>query len=99
MPGPRVIYSASEAIHALGGANFVAELFGIGPNAVRNWYKRGLPPETYSKLAPRLRAAGHEFSDELFRQYPAVFKPKSPLALKPPPEPKPKRRRRKNGGR
>lgn len=72
---PRVIETATEAIHALGGANFVAELFGIGPNAVRNWYKRGLPPETYSKLAPRLLATGCEFSDDLFRQYPVVIKP------------------------
>lgn len=97
MAAPRVIYSASEAIHALGGANFVAGLFGIGPNAVRNWYRRGLPPETYAKLAPRLREAGHEFSDELFRQYPVANEPK------PPPKPKPKARtkprRRKNGGR
>jgi hypothetical protein len=83
---PRVIHTASEAIHALGGANFVAELFGIGANAVRNWYKRGLPPESHHKLASRLRAAGHDFNDEeLFRQYPVASAPK------------PAKRPRKNG--
>lgn len=86
---PRVIYSASEAITALGdgsmsaGVKYVAELFGIGPNAVRNWYKRGLPPETYSKLAPRLRAAGCDFNDDLFQQYPVASAPKPPPAKKP----------------
>jgi hypothetical protein len=72
LPASRVITSAEEAIDALGGANFVAELFGIGPNAVRNWYRRGFPPEAYALLAPRLRQAGCEFSDKLFRQYPVA---------------------------
>jgi hypothetical protein len=65
----KVIQSAKQAIDALGGANRVAELLGIGPNAVRNWYKRGLPPEAYAQLAPRLRVAGFQFNDDLFRQY------------------------------
>jgi hypothetical protein len=82
----RVVHNAAQAIDALGGANFLAELLGIGPNAVRNWYKRGFPPEAYALLAPRLRAAGYKFSDELFRQY------KVATIAKPPP-------RRRRGGR
>ena len=99
---PRVIYTASEAITALGdgdisaGVKFVANMFSIGENAVRNWCspkRLGIPPEAYSKLAPRLRAKGLEFDDALFQQYPAVFKPK-------PPTPTTKRKpRRKNGKR
>jgi hypothetical protein len=65
----RVNQRAKQAIDALGGANQVAELLGIGPNAVRNWYKRGLPRQAYAQLAPRLRLAGFQFSDDLFRQY------------------------------
>ena len=87
---PQVITTPAEAIGALGGANFVAELLGIGPNAVRNWYKRGLPPETYATLAPRLRKAGCEFNEEkLFQQYPVASEPKLPA----------KKPRKANGGR
>lgn len=74
---PRVISTAREAIHAVGGVAFVAQMFGFGTNVVYNWFERGLPPETYSKLAPRLRELGCEFSDDLFQQYPAVFKAKN----------------------
>jgi len=86
------VHTAAQAIDALGGANYVAALLGFGPNAVRNWYRRGFPPEAYALLAPRLREAGCDFSPELFRQYAVASKPK------PPPEPK-SRRKRKNGGR
>ena len=78
---PRVIRTAYDAIEELGGAEVVAELFGLGANAVRNWYKRGLPPHTYLVLAPRLRARGHDFSDnDLFQQYRAKFKRKKAKA-------------------
>jgi hypothetical protein len=93
MPSPRVVHTAAQAIDALGGANYVADLLGFGANAVRNWYRRGFPPEAYALLAPRLREAGCDFSDELFRQYPVATAPRRP------PKPKPKPRRRKNGGR
>jgi hypothetical protein len=66
---PRV-KTATEGILALGGANFVAKLLRKRPNVVRNWYKRGFPPEAHHTLAPLLRQAGYVFSDEdLFRQY------------------------------
>jgi hypothetical protein len=86
----RIVFTAKEtkeAIDALGGASVVANLLGVGPNAVRNWYRRGFPPETYAMLAPRLRKAGCDFSTDLFRQY--------AVGTKPPPPP----RWRKNGGR
>ena len=69
---PKVIKTARQAIEALGGPVFIAELFGFkGPNAVRNWYKRGLPPESMDELEPRLRAAGCDFDKKkLFQQYP-----------------------------
>lgn len=87
---PRVITNARQAILVLGegslpaGVKYVADLFCIGENTVRMWLtpKRGIPPEAYSELAPRLRAKQCEFSDELFQQYPAVFKPKPPPAKK-----------------
>lgn len=72
MAEKKFITTSRQAIHELGGPVFIAELFGFkGPNAVRNWYKRKMPPESYHKLAPRLRAAGCDFNDEdLFQQYP-----------------------------
>jgi hypothetical protein len=85
----RVAHTAAQAIDALGGANYVADLLGFGPNAVRNWYLRGFPPEAYALLAPRLREAGVEFSDRLFKQY--------TMATAPKPAPK-KRRRKRDGG-
>mgnify|MGYP001430046305 CR=1 FL=1 len=69
---PRVELTTRQAIDALGGAVEVAALFGFkSPNTVRNWYKRGFPPETALKLAPRLRKAVKVAynEDELFQQY------------------------------
>ncbi len=82
----RIVHSPKEAIDALGGVVFVASLFGIGRNAVSNWYRRGFPPEAYSILAPRLKRAGCKFSPDLFRQY-RVAPPEKP------------RKRKANGGR
>lgn len=52
-----------EAIKDIGVVK-VAKLCGRGRNAVSNWYRRGFPPETYLKLAPRLRRRGWEFEPE-----------------------------------
>ena len=46
---------ARMAISALGGPVKVAELFGVDERLVSNWSRRGLPPNTYDALPPRLR--------------------------------------------
>ena len=60
--------TAAEAIDALGGVHVVAEIFAITPEAVWNWRTRGLPPDTYEELGPRLLRAGYWFRPQLFGQ-------------------------------
>ena len=62
------IATATEAINALGGTNKVAKLFGLSYRVVSNWHTRGLPPDTYAVMAPRLTARGCTFSPLLFAQ-------------------------------
>lgn len=68
MPRRMLIATATEAINALGGTSKVAKLFGISYRVVSNWHSRGLPPDTYAVLAPRLTACGCKFSPLLFAQ-------------------------------
>lgn len=89
---PRVVHDAKEAIEAIGGVKFVAEMFGFGTSTVYNWYQRGIPPEAHAKLSARLREAGVQYSDDLFRQY-AIAKKPLPIARRR------KRRKKHNGGR
>jgi hypothetical protein len=65
----REVRSARQAIDVLGGVVRVATLCGVGRNAVSNWFRRGIPPEAYHVLAPRLRRAGFEYPPSLFKQY------------------------------
>ena len=64
----RVLHDAREAIDVLGGVVKVAELCGVGRNAVSNWYTRGFPPHKFHVLGPRLRRKGYVFSPKLFKQ-------------------------------
>lgn len=64
----RVVKDAKQAIDILGGVVRVAEICGVGRNAVSNWYRRNIPARHYMHLAPRLRKAGCKFSDSLFQQ-------------------------------
>jgi len=68
MPRRMIIATATEAINALGGTNKVAAIFGISYRVVSNWHTRGLPPDTYYEMAPRLTAQGCKFSPLLFAQ-------------------------------
>jgi len=63
-----LVSSATEAINVLGGTNKVAAIFGISYRVVSNWHTRGLPPDTYYVMAPRLTARGCTFSPLLFAQ-------------------------------
>jgi hypothetical protein len=63
-----IVATATEAINALGGTNHVADIFGISYRVVSNWHTRGLPPDTYYVMAPRLTALGCTFSPLLFAQ-------------------------------
>jgi hypothetical protein len=60
------INSADQAIDELGGTLKVATLFGVDERVVSNWRKRGLPPDTYTGLAPLLVQKSIMFSDALF---------------------------------
>lgn len=64
---------AHQAIDALGGTQSVADYLGIDQRVVTNWRVRGLPPDTYAALAPKLMSVGLKFSPELFGQ--RVVKP------------------------
>ena len=68
MPRRMIVATATEAINALGGTNKVAAIFGISYRVVSNWHSRGLPPDTYYVMAPRLTARGCTFSPLLFAQ-------------------------------
>jgi hypothetical protein len=60
---------AIRAIDALGGPKEVARLMDVKPNAVANWYKRGLPRHAHDALGPMLEQAGFKFSPKLFKQH------------------------------
>jgi hypothetical protein len=42
--------TSSQAIDALGGTAKVARIFGLKPNVVSNWRKRGLPSHAEARL-------------------------------------------------
>jgi hypothetical protein len=66
------IRTASQAIDALGGTARVSRMFDpvLSYRVISNWRlpARGLPPDSYYVLAPRLRRRGHVFTPLLFAQ-------------------------------
>lgn len=58
------------AIERLGGTLEVATLLGMSEQRVSNWKRRGLPPEAYDALKPKLRRKGVDPNPLMFGQYP-----------------------------
>jgi hypothetical protein len=46
-------------IGMLGGNRACAQLFGVSMQAITNWKRRGLPPETYHLFVKALKQRGH----------------------------------------
>ena len=63
------VTNAAVAIEALGGTHVVAAIMDIRPNAVANWYLRGLPAYSRDALGPLLEQQGFKFSPTLFKQH------------------------------
>ncbi len=58
--------SPTAVIDALGGPKKAAEKLGSTPQAVVNWYERGIPPEHFLVVTEQLTALGKSAQPTVF---------------------------------
>lgn len=66
MPQIQTLNSIAQVIDALGGVKAVADRYDLGVNAVRAWFKQGLPSRSYVAIQTDLQRLGYSAPFDLW---------------------------------